>query len=211
VDEAQQPRFLNPLLDIDRHANRLPHWQQAGATIFVTFRLADSIPEEKLGPWRDARDAWLRLNPKPWTDVQDAEYRTRFAEPFEGWLDAGAGSCVLSEPNVAGIVARALDHFEGSRSVQHAWVIMPNHVHALFSLCEGWRLEKILQSWKRFSAHEINRLMGRTGTMWQEDYYDRMIRDGDRFRKCVEYIRSNPVKAGLPEGRFLLFERAHDE
>ena len=53
--------FFNPWAEITRTRNRLPHWQQPGATYFLTFRLADSIPWEKLGPWMDEREAWLRV------------------------------------------------------------------------------------------------------------------------------------------------------
>jgi REP element-mobilizing transposase RayT len=202
------PKFLNPLVEIRRHTNHLPHWQQDNATFFVTFRLGDSIPESKLAPWRDARDAWLQLNPKPWTFEKESEYHDRFSRKIEEWLDAGAGSCLLRDPVAAKIVGDALDHFEDERCRQHAWVVMPNHVHALFSLLGGYKLETVMHSWKSYSAHAINKVLGRAGELWQREYFDRMIRDVEHFERCRRYIENNPVKARLRDGQFLPFAKA---
>ena len=85
-------------------------------------------------------------------------------------------------------------------------VIMPNHVHALFVQNPEWPLEKLTQSWKRFSASQINKILGRSGSLWQRDYFDRLVRDEEHFANCVRYIRRNPEKAGLSEGEFVLWE-----
>ena len=87
-----------------------------------------------------------------------------------------------------------------------SFVIMPNHVHCLFTLNAEWKLEQMLHSWKRHSAREINRTIGKTGTLWQKDYFDRLIRDPDHFGNCVRYIRKNPTKANLRSGEYVLFE-----
>jgi REP element-mobilizing transposase RayT len=81
---------------------------------------------------------------------------------------------------------------------------MPNHVHVLFRLGEDQKLEGVLQSWKGFMAREINKLLGKNGTLWQEEYWDRMIRNERHFEKSVNYIAMNPVKAKLRAGEFLL-------
>jgi REP element-mobilizing transposase RayT len=103
-------------------------------------------------------------------------------------------------------VAKALHHFDGERIVQIAWVVMPNHVHAAFVLNSVWALEKIILSWKGFTAREINSLLGRTGSFWQRDYFDRLVRDAKHLANCIRYIRRNPQKARLSEGEFLLYE-----
>ena len=203
----QQPKFLNPLTPIERHENHLPHWQQDNATFFVTFRLGDSIPAAKLNVWGEARDAWLRLHPKPWSHEKEMEYHRLFSRQIEDWLDAGEGSCLLRDPRAAKIVSDALNHFEGSRCTQHCWVVMPNHVHALFSLLGQWTLEELLHSWKSFSAHAVNKLLLRTGEIWQKDYFDRLIRDRAHFDNCVRYILENPAKAKLRAGEFVLFKK----
>ena len=108
----------------------------------------------------------------------------------------------------AGIVAGAIRHFDQSRYLLHAWVIMPNHVHLLLTLCESESLARIVASWKRFSAVKIHQPTRNSGTLWQKDYFDRMIRDWDHFMNVARYIRRNPQKAKLREGEFLLEEAA---
>ncbi|MBL9151913.1 MAG: transposase [Verrucomicrobiales bacterium] len=88
----------------------------------------------------------------------------------------------------------------------HAWIVMPNHVHVLVTLAEEAKLENEVGAWKSISARRINRLLGQSGAVWQEDYFDRLVRDRDHFANCVRYIRRNPEKARLPEGSYELFE-----
>ncbi len=83
---------------------------------------------------------------------------------------------------------------------------MPNHVHAVFVQNTGWPLEKLLRSWKSFTSRKINSLLGRNGSVWQQDYFDRLVRDEKHFANCVRYIRRNPAKARLRNGEFILYE-----
>lgn len=103
-------------------------------------------------------------------------------------------------------MAAALQHFEGQRYTNLAWVVMPNHVHTLFVLHPAWTLEKMLHSWKRHAALNINASLGRSGALWQRDYFDRLVRDRAHFGNCVRYIRRNPVKAQLQAGEYHHFE-----
>ena len=88
----------------------------------------------------------------------------------------------------------------------HSWVVMPNHVHLLFSLNEGVKLEKVVATWKNYTATRINQVLGQEGALWQKDYFDRMIRDWDHLSRVARYIRKNPVKAKLREGEYRLYE-----
>lgn len=112
-------------------------------------------------------------------------------------LDEGRGSCVLRDSSNARIVADALNFFDGERYKLLAWVIMPNHVHAIIEQIEGYRLDKIVHSWKSFTAKEINQRLGQDGRFWARDYFDRYIRDEGHYLNAVYYIENNPVKAGL--------------
>jgi REP element-mobilizing transposase RayT len=76
---------------------------------------------------------------------------------------------------------------------------MPNHVHVLIQLREGYPMHKIIHSWKSFTANEANKLLGLKGPFWYHEYYDRFIRDQRHFDNAVRYIHENPVKAGLVE------------
>ena len=62
---------------------------------------------------------------------------------------------------------------------------------------EGHSLSNIMQTVKSVSAHRINKELGRKGAVWQPDYFDRYIRDAKHYQKALQYIHSNPVKAGL--------------
>ena len=77
------------------------------------------------------------------------------------------------------------------------YVIMPNHVHVLIEVADGWSLSRILHGWRSFTANEANKILGRTGRFWMEEYFDRYIRDERHFLNVQSYIRMNPVKAGL--------------
>ena len=199
-------QFFNPYEDIRFTANRLPHWQQEGAVYFVTFRLADAVPRHLRTQWESDREAWLRVHPQPWSTQVEREYHNRFAGAIERWLDAGHGSCVLRRHDCAAVVAEALRHVDGERIAQIAWVVMPNHVHAVFVLNSAWLLENIILSWKGFTARHINPLIGRAGGVWQRDYFDRLVRNSNHLANCIRYIRRNPKKARLREREFVLYE-----
>ena len=198
--------FFNPYADIEQWGGRLPHWQQKGAVYFVTFRLADAVPAELRDRWEGEREAWLRWHPEPWTAAIEREYHERFSGAIERWLDAGHGECVLRRPECAALVAEALRHFDGDRVALLTFAVMPNHVHVLFVLNAAHTLAKLIYSWKRYTANGINALLGRSGTLWQKDYFDRLVRDARHLANCVRYVRRNPVKARLREGEFVLWE-----
>ena len=196
--------FLNPFGEVDCHERYLPHWQQGDAWQFVTWRLADSLPQSKLMEWRSERDAWLARHPEPWDDAVTREFHERFSSRMDQWLDTGHGSCVLRHTSCAEVVAGALRHFHGERYALGAFVVMPNHVHVLFSPRPGCDLADIVQSWKSYTAKEINKLLGRKGTLWQEEYWDRLVRHGEHLAACLRYIEEHPAKAHLRSGQYVL-------
>ena len=199
-------QFFNPYAEIRHTENRLPHWQQEGAVYFVTFRLADAVPTRLRNEGENERDGWLRAHPKPWSNEIELEYHKRFSGAIERWLDAGHGSCLFRRQECAQIVTDTLHYFEAERLVMISFVVMPNHVHALFVQNPEWPLEKLIHSWKRFTTRQINNLLGRSGSFWQRDYFDRLVRDEKHFANCVRYIRRNPEKARLNAGEFVVWE-----
>jgi REP element-mobilizing transposase RayT len=198
-------RFFDPFAAIRHTRNHLPHWQQPGATYFITFRLADAVPAGLRTEWTNEREAWLKWHPDPWSAEVEREYHERFSTRVDAWLDAGHGECVLRDDRCRGVVEATLRFREGDDYLHHAWVVMPNHVHALVSLNGEAALETVLGAWKSVSSRRIGKLLGRHGTLWQEDYFDRLIRDAEHFGNVVRYIRRNPVKAKLRDG-FTLYE-----
>jgi REP element-mobilizing transposase RayT len=87
-------------------------------------------------------------------------------------------------------------HHHGQRFKMLAWVVMPNHVHALIEVGRV-PLSKVVQNWKSMVAVEANKLLGRMGRFWQPEYWDHYMRDEAQARKAVRYIENNPVKAKL--------------
>ncbi len=101
----------------------LPHWTMPGATYWISFHLADSLPQEKLRAWKEERDAWMRNNPQPWSEKEREEYDRLFGKKLEHWLDAGYGSRALARAEVGEAVRRCLMRFDGERLRVHAAVI----------------------------------------------------------------------------------------
>jgi len=112
-------------------------------------------------------------------------------------LDRGWGACWLKTDAIARLVEDAFLEFDGTRYRLHAWTVMPNHVHVLFTVLPAVSLGTIVGSWKRFTARQANRLLRRTGAFWQTEYWDRFIRNETHFAVAEDYIDQNPVKAGL--------------
>jgi len=96
-------------------------------------------------------------------------------------------------------VQDTLLYFDNEKYKLISWVIMPNHVHFLLRPFENHKLEKIIHSIKSFTAQKANQILNRRGKFWQEEYFDRYIRNYEHFEKTINYIELNPVKAKLCE------------
>jgi putative DNA methylase len=160
----------------------LPHFDAPGVIQSITFRLWDALPADVVQALADDKDT-----------MSDDQKRTRIEE----YLDAGYGACYLRDPRLARLVENALFYFDGKRYRLFAWVVMPNHVHVLIEIFYGFPLGDVLHSWKSYTATEANNILGRKGSFWFEDYFDRYVRDEQHFMNVVHYIHENPVKAGL--------------
>jgi hypothetical protein len=183
---------------------RLPHWRQTGVAYFITFRLADSVPQPLLHQWRDERAIWLRWHPPPWRADEQREYEERFIGRIQEWLDAGMGACHMRRPDVRAEVELCLLRFHATRYVVDAFVLMPNHVHAVIAPGEGHDLSKILQGIKGVSANACNKLFGRKSAFWMDESYDHIIRDAEELAAFRHYIAANPEKAGLKPQEYSL-------
>jgi REP element-mobilizing transposase RayT len=195
----------------------LPHYDVAGGTYFVTACLAGSIPTVGMASLRRQADIRCRM-PRP-AGLSSAAWKMRIAcEAFaanEEWLDGHPAVRWLADARLAAVVRCELMRESGSRYDLHAFVIMPSHVHMLFTPRRSWsgcqRLSgqrcgprsAILQAFKGRTALACNRILQRQGPFWQSESYDRVVRDERAFENVVRYIEGNPVKAGLcdtPEG-----------
>jgi putative transposase len=200
------PRFFSGNSPIQRWRNHLPHWEQIDTIYFVTFRLADALPSALLRQWEQERETWLSHHPEPWSPAVQRDYFNRFPRQMERWLDQGSGECILRDRQAAELVAEALLHGNRKRYHHFCSVIMPNHIHAIVAPIAPLILDAIIQTWKSYTAHALNKLLGRRGSVWQKDYFDRIVRDEEHLSVLIEYVRRNPVKSGLSAGEYRLWE-----
>jgi type I restriction enzyme R subunit len=197
----------------------LPHWSQAGCLTFITFRTCDSLPRPVLHQWLKDRNAWLRTHDieplgSGWRRTienlppkQREEFRSSLSERWEAHLDDCHGECVLRKSALSAIVSNSLLHFDEHRYVLTDFVVMPNHVHLLASFASEKAMLEQCDSWKHFTAVQINRALGRTGRFWEEDQFDHLVRSEDWFAYYREYIAENPIRARLPVGEFIHFAK----
>jgi putative transposase len=203
---------------------RRPHIDPPDASLFVTFRLANSIPKAVVREHK-AKKSWLKgqlaeairiaeILPSPtvddWVSRIDSYYREWFIRSEEILHRAAVGPTWLKEPGVAAKVVENLHRLDGEDFRLDAFSVMSNHVHVVFKsflsasdlylkaveLSDNPGMSKIMHSLKGRSARECNLLLGRTGSFWEHESFDRVIRAG-RFGKTIRYVLNNPVKAGL--------------
>lgn len=189
------------------YRRHLPHRQPPGGTLFVTFRLAGSIPGEVIERLnQDAQRVEAILSTV--SDQKEREQRAYTAERrlFGQWdaaLDLGqSGPMWLRDPRIAHLIAESCRHQSGRTCELDAFCIMPNHVHLVCTplvKADGTyhALSAIMHSLKGYTAHEANHILERTGAFWQHENYDHVVRSEDECRRIITYVVNNPVKAGL--------------
>ena len=183
---------------VDQHQHisitgaKLPHWHQNNKIQFITFRLADSLPQEKLAELTAFKEQWLAAHPQPWDQKTKDEYDYTIRRKIDRWLDQGFGECILQREDIRQIVANTLLLYHGRRYNLYRFVIMPNHVHLLLSPIGEEVSTRFIGSVKQYTANAINQALGRKGQVWQRNFFDRLVRDGNNFEAYVSYINQNP-------------------
>lgn len=190
-----------------------PHWSQAGAVVFITFRTQDSIPREVIQRWDREKQEWLRLRDRDfmshWSVVvpslsqeEQVAFRTTFNRCREVFLDSCHGRCLLKRPELAKVVADSLLHFDGQRYRMGDFVVMPNHVHLLASFSTADSMKTQCDSWLHYTAFRINQMTGEKGKFWQQEPFDHLVRSPEQYEYLRKYIAGNPDKAGLKPGEY---------
>ena len=186
------------------YKRKLPHIQPKGATLFVTFRLAGSLPRavtEQLHADFMAEKLAAKTNAARYLAAK--HYFSRYDQQ----LHQSSGPHDLKQAALAQTVADSL-HYRDQRVYRlDAFSILSNHAHVVFAPLQNgtysdgtekyYKLSKIMQSLKRHTAHECNLLLGRKGAFWQAESYDHIVRDLAEWKRIVRYVLNNPVKAGL--------------
>lgn len=189
------------------YRRNLPHIQPAAATLFVTCRLAGSLPRAVVAALREeaARSEQAMLTSADTSDHDLLRYRLhkRAFGRFDAALDQSVtGPNWLTRPAVAAVVVDSLHYLDGKLYVLDAFTILSNHMHVILTplLAEEGEvvaLQQIMHSLKRYTAREANRVLGRTGQFWQHESYDHVVRDAAELGRIRKYVLYNPVRAGL--------------
>ena len=174
----------------------LPYLHPSEGVFFITYRLAGSIPKELL-------ENKFLLGTKLITK-KEREKKGSFSHidefnDFDNLLDDCHNEIAyLKDPKILQLNKDVLHVYDGKDYSLICYCIMSNHVHLVLKTMEGGRtLSQIMHSIKRFTARESNKILGKTGAFWQDESYDRYIRNHIEFRNTVNYVLNNPVKAGL--------------
>jgi REP element-mobilizing transposase RayT len=198
--------FYDPNRELVVTEGHIPHWYQPGVATFVTFRTNDSVPLDVLRRIEVQRQEQKGQRVRPPSSADWAGF-DEYSREIMDWLDRGYGACVLRRPDCTQEVASAIGHFDGIRYDVSDYVVMPNHVHVLFSHRGTFTPSGICYSWKKYSAVRINAILGRHGHFWQEESFDHLVRSAEQFEYLRTYIADNPIRAGLNLGEYILYQR----
>ena len=188
--------------DLKTYEHNLTHWEQTGKLQYITFRLADSLPQVALDELRRLKEKVQKENPHPWSLETSNKFKKMTMERIEYWLEQAHGECVLRRQEVRNIVVESFE-FVRNRCAIPAYVIMPNHIHLLILCNKDEEWSNVVGSVKQYTARRINKQLGRKGKLWQTEPYNRIVRNEDHFLACVSYIRNNPKF--LPESDYTLY------
>jgi REP element-mobilizing transposase RayT len=180
----------------ERWRFRLPHWEVADRPHFVTIRCAGSLPAEAVTRIREIHAAIAAI---PASSPEFAALQRQYFLLCERHLDAGRGFCPFREAAVCHLAIESLAALEARAgwSAPH-FSAMPNHVHLLLiPTAAAQSLKSVLRGWKWHVARHANRLLQRAGPFWQTDWFAHWSRNDTETRRLIDYIRNNPVKAGL--------------
>ena len=188
------PQFLNKKDPIAIWGTHLPHWYQPEKTVFITFRLADSLPASK------RKEITIELlNIEEETNKENKKARQKaIMNKMEQWLNSGYGLCLLAQSEIRSIVEKSLRYYDDNEWHLHAYVIMPNHIHILATPIAEKSCQQIINNVKSYTQHCVQ-----TEHLWQKGAFDHTVRNEESFKKIINYIADNPKH--LPQSSFTLY------
>ena len=174
----------------------LPHIYIPNSTYFITFRLKGSIPQTQL----KKLIAWKKSLKQANSNAEKYKQDLILFGKYDKLLHNNRKNNYLINPIIAKIVASQMHKYDNKEYTLICYSIMPNHVHVVFSLLENSKtIDKIMQTIKRVSAYQANKILGKGGSFWQSESYDHIVRDDNELQRIVNYTLYNPVKAKLAD------------
>lgn len=169
-----------------RSRGYLPHFDGRVIPQFISLHLADSVPRKVVQRWKQELDT-----------TNSERDQVLLQRRIERYAEQGFGGAFLKDERLAQMVQNTLLKDDGKKYRLSSWVVMPNHLHLLASRFEDESLADIMQAFKSITSHKANKLLGRSGQFWMFEYFVRYIRNAKHYKRTIEYIENNPVKAKL--------------
>ena len=166
----------------------LPHVSECQKLYAITFRLHDSLPHEVVMAYTEDSKRTFGDNVPSFKTKREAFLHKKMMAA----IDAGYGECLLKDKTARSIVEEAFEYIDNNMARVHAYVIMPNHVHAVLETLGETSIQQVMHSLKSYTALRINTCLHRKGSVWQREYYDRIIRNEAHYTNAINYIHDNP-------------------
>jgi REP element-mobilizing transposase RayT len=192
----------------DFYRRNLPHYQPINGQFFITYRLAFSLPKRILEELNKKAEEFEHRS-KNYPESQRKHLQRQYSKILFAMEDDFLGKYEQSPQwlNIEAIAEMILESLFFNHTRQYDLIcalLMSNHVHIVIkplndSHEKPYPLSVIMRDHKSYTAHEANKLLGRTGAFWFHENYDHYIRNENEFHRVVHYILNNPVKAGLVE------------
>ena len=186
----------------------LPHIHPNGYPLFITFRLANSLPIEALRKLKNERELASKSAPSH-SRSKISEFENKSFDCYDDWLSrCQTGPRWLEDEKIANILIHKIHEMNNERYNLIAYCIMPNHVHMLIEhilnisfyhrgKSAKYPVTETLRLLKGITARDCNLALNRSGQFWHHESYDHFVRDKAELERTIKYILNNPVKAGL--------------
>ncbi|MEA2105833.1 MAG: transposase [Bacteroidota bacterium] len=184
------------------YKRNLPHILPESGLFFVTFRIHNSLPLDKLVELKSEYKHEIYLTKQRIKNSKILKSRicdlyNDYFHDFDSLLDQYLEEFNLTEnQNIANIIKDAIFYLNVKEYKLICFTIMPNHVHLIIYKLKK-PLFKIMQVLKGYTSREINKKLNRKGKFWHTESYDNVIRSRNELANKIKYVLDNPVKAGL--------------
>lgn len=197
------------------YRRNLPHLQFNGGEYFVTFRLFGSIPAKIIYEIKSYRKRFQNQLNNDIDGILRNKIERKIFLKYESSLDQGiAGPHWLKQKYIAKIIENSIHYRNQKEYDLYAYCVMSNHVHIVFrhfagdkeignknitkpNESEDFPITEILANLKKYTARNCNKVLKRSGSFWQAENFDRLIRNDEELENCIHYTLNNPVKANL--------------
>jgi len=190
---------------IEKHRRFLPHLQEAGQIISITWRLEGTLPAHIQALIVEMKTIMAQLDNRQTDSLKNQLYEDYLSklDMYDDQLGRHKPSGIdLSRPDYARVVTSAFHFYANSLYQLYAYCVMPNHIHLLIRPLpqpsgKYPRMSDIVRRLKGYTGFKLNKLADSKTTIWHPDYFDRYVRDTKDLYNLVQYILNNPLKACL--------------